>query len=120
MIDHKNLKFGDTVYVVDEKNNAYFKKKLKTVIDGVEWFRYDRDHWEYNVSEIVYCGFVKIETVGEVDQDRDRQDQMHFKYPCGNIYYEYVNDVNDIKEWFHTKTEADAYAEEMRKLKNND
>ena len=45
MIEFNTLKFGDTVYVAVEKNNAFTKRKIKTVIDGVEWFRYDRDQW---------------------------------------------------------------------------
>lgn len=120
MIDHKKLVIGDTVYTVKEQNNAFWKKKIKTVIDGVEWFRYDRDHWEYTVEEIVYCGYVEVTTIGEVEPDRDRQDQMHFKYSCGNIYYEYVADINSLENWFHTREAAEAYADKMRKLKNDD
>ena len=120
MIDATTLKFGDTVYSVNEKCNAFLKKKIKTVIDGVEWFRYDRDHWEYTVSELIYCGKITVIKEGEVDDDRDRQNQLHFKYPDGNIYYEYEADIGNIEDWFHTRNEAEAYAERMRKLKNND
>lgn len=120
MIDASTLNLGDAVYIVDERNNAFTKKKLKTVVDGVEWFRYDRDHWEYNVTEIVYCGHVTVIAEGEVDSDSNCQNQMHFKYSDGNIYYEYEKDIGDLAEWFHTRQEAETYAAEMRELKNRD
>ena len=120
MIDATKIKFGDAVYCVNEQNNAFLKKKIKTIIDGVEWYRYDRDHWEYSVSELIYCGRITVIKEGEVDNDLDFQNQMHFKYPDGNIYYEYESDIGKIEEWFHTQDEAEAYAETMRKLKNND
>lgn len=120
MIDASKLNFGDVVYIVNERNNAFTKKKLKTVVNGVEWFRYDRDHWEYTVAEIVYCGHIKVINTGEVDFDHDLQNQMHFKYEDGNIYYEYEKDIGDLAEWFHTRQEAENYAATMRELKNRD
>lgn len=120
MIDANKLNLGDVVYIVNERNNAFTKKKLKTVVKGVEWFRYDRDHWEYTVAKIVYCGHVTVINTGEVDPDHDRQNQMHFKYEDGNIYYEYEKDVNALEDWFHTRQEAETYASVMRGLKNRD
>lgn len=121
MINPVNLSFGDTVYVVDEINNAFSKKRITMVDDnGVEWYRYDRDHWEYSVSELIYCGRTTVIKDGEVSNDHDFQNQLHFKYPDGSIYYEYESDVGEVEEWFHTRAEAEAYVETMRKLKNND
>jgi hypothetical protein len=120
VINLKSLNLGDVVYIVKERNNAFTKKKIKTVVDGVEWFRYDRDHWEYTVAEIVYCGHVTVINTGEVDPDPDRQNQMHFKYEDGNIYYEYEADIGDLAEWFHTRQEAENYAATMRELKNRE
>lgn len=119
MIDASKLNFGDVVYTVTERNNAFTKKTLKTIVDGIEWFRYDRDHWEYTVDEIVYCGHVTVTAEGEVDLDLDRQNQMHFKYSDGIIYYEYENDIGDLADWFHSREEAESYAADMRALKNN-
>lgn len=120
MIDYKSLNLGDVVYIVTERNNGFKKKKITTVVDGVEWFRYDLDHWEYTVAEIVYCGRVIIIIKGNVELDHDCQNQMHFKYSDGNIYYEYEKDIGDLAEWFHTRAEAETYAVEMRELKNRD
>lgn len=118
MIDISKIKFGDTIYVVNEKNNAFQKKKIvKIDRKGVEWFRYDRDHWEWSISEIVYCGKVTMITEGEVDLDLDRQDQMHFKYPDGNIYYEYVSLIHENDDWFLIREEAEAYIEKQKLLK---
>lgn len=120
MIDSSKLKIGDTVYVVKETCTAFSKKKIKTVINGVEWFRYDRDHWEYSVQKLEYCGHVTVTIEGEVSIDVDTQNQMHFKYPEGSIYYEYDADIDTLADWFHTVDEAVEYAENMRILKNNE
>jgi hypothetical protein len=41
MIEFNTLKFGDKVYIAKDTNNAFSKKKIKKIIRGVEWFRYD-------------------------------------------------------------------------------
>lgn len=116
MLGTSNLKFGTVIYVVNEKNNVFTKQRI-TMIDqnGVEWYRYDRDHWEYTISELIYCGHVAVTITGEVDYDPMRQNEMYFKYPDGNIHGEYEADVRDCQEWFHTREEAEAYIELLKK-----
>lgn len=116
-INKDQLKIGDVVYYVTEKNNFHVKKKIKTVIDGVEWFRYDRDHWEYNISELIYVGRVQVIIEGEVENDPNIQNSLHFKYPCGNIYGEFEETIGDIPEWFHTREEAEAHIEKLKKAR---
>lgn len=117
MINKHKLKFGDIVYEVEEKNNAFTKKKLKTIINGVEWFRYDRDHWEYSVKQIVYCGRTNVTIEGEVSDDTSYESELHFKYPDGNIYSEFENNIAEVKDWFHTKKEAEAYVEKLKEAR---
>ena len=110
MIEFNTLKFGDKVYVVDEKNNAFTKNKIKKVIKGVEWFRYDRDHWEYSILEIVYCGKVTHIEEGDVRFDEDRITEYHFRYPDGQIYDEWEGeDTDHLEHWFYTKDESNEY-----------
>lgn len=114
MIDTNQLKFGDTVYVVETRNNAFSKQKIKTVIDGVEWFRYDQDHWEYSIKELVYCGRVVYKEYGEVAFNEDRQNELHFRYPEGQIYCEFEDDFEYVEDWFQSRSEAEAYIEQMK------
>ncbi len=115
MLDLEKLKFGDTIFVVNEKNNAFSKKKIKKIIKGVEWFRYDIDHWEYSISEIVYCGRVTHIEEGEVRFEEDRLEELHFKYPDGQIYSEYLELIPELEEeWFHTREDAENYIEELK------
>lgn len=114
MINTDKLNFDDTIYVVDVKNNAFSKKKLKKVIDGIEWFRYDLDNWEYTIEEIVYCGKVTYIEEGEVSFEEDRKEELHFKYPDGQIHPEYIELIPEIEEWFHTREEAETYIEELK------
>lgn len=120
MIIVDQLEFGHKIYCVTERNNAFAKKKIKTVIDGVEWFRYDRDHWEYFIEEIVYCGRVTYVEEGEVRFNEDRQVELHFKYPNGQIWFEHYNDVEEYEDWFHTRAEAENHIEQMKLKRNNE
>jgi len=115
MIDFDKLNFGDTIYVVNEKNNAFSKNRITmTDENGVEWYRYDRDHWEYSIAQIVYCGRVEFQEFGEVRFSEDRQTELHFKYSDGQIYSEYLDDVREVEEWFHTHEEAEAHIAELK------
>lgn len=112
MIDVNNLKFGDTVYVSKEVNNAFRKKRITfTDSAGVEWYRYDLPNWEYSIEERVYCGKTTYIEEGEVRFDEDRQTELHFKYPDEQIYPEYSED--EFVNWFETKAEAEDYNKEL-------
>jgi hypothetical protein len=115
MIDFDNMNFGDVVYVVNETNNAFSKKRI-TMIDenGFEWYRYDREQWEYSITQIVYCGRVEFHEFGEVRFDEDRQTELHFKFSDGQINSDYLDDVAECEEWFHTQEEAEAYIVELK------
>lgn len=115
MLNIENLKFGDVVYIADEKNNAFLKNKIKMIDEnGIEWFRYDLDNWEYSIKEIVYCGRVIYVEEGEVRFDERRQEELHFKYADGQIYEEYIEDIEKLEEWFHTREEAEKCIEELK------
>ena len=119
MIDISKFKIGDTIYAVNEKNNAFTKKKIvKTDRAGIEWFRYDRPHYEYTVDEIIYCGKVIHVVSGEVDRDNIYETEYHFKYPAGNIFYEYEDVIPKLNDWFATKEEAEEYIEQMKTKRN--
>jgi len=118
MIDISKFKIGDTIYTVDEKNNAFLKKKITTVIDGVEWFRYDRPHYEYTIKEIIYCGKVIHIITGQIDDDNGYETEYHFKYPDGNIFYEYEGVIPQLNDWFATKKEAEDYIVKESAKKN--
>lgn len=116
MIDFESLKFGDKVYVAKEENHSFRVKKIRMVdAEGIEWYRYDKPRWTFSIEEIVYCGKVTFIEEGEVRFDEDRETQYHFKYPNGQIHYEYNNEYDiDLKEWFHTREEAEARIEELK------
>lgn len=115
MINFDKMNFGDVVYAVKETNNAFSKKRI-TMIDenGIEWYRYDREHWEYSITEIVYCGRVEFQEFGEVWFGEDRQTEFHFKYPDGQIFIEYLKDICEFEQWFHTREDAEAYIKERK------
>jgi hypothetical protein len=115
MIEFNTLKFVDKVYIAKDTNNAFSKKKIKKIIRGVEWFRYDIDNWTYTIEEIVYCGKVTHIEEGDVRFNEERITEYHFRYPDGQIYYEWEGEDQDhLAHWFYTEDEAEKYSRDLR------
>jgi hypothetical protein len=118
MIKLKELKFGDKVYVVKEDNHVFAQKRITMIdTDGIEWYRYDRDRFTYEIEEITYCGKVTFIARGDVRFDEDKQTEYHFKHSDGQIYPEYdETDIFDIdrKKWFYSREEAEARIEQLK------
>ena len=114
MIVFEDLKFGADVYIVKIKNNAFAKKRITmTDENGIEWSRYDRDHWEYSIEQIQYCGKVTFIEEGEVRFNEELETEYHFRYPNGQIHPSYQYD--DMDDWFCTLAEAEQYIEELKR-----
>jgi hypothetical protein len=109
MIIFKDLAFGDKVHVVNETNNVVRKKRITmTDVNGVEWSRYDREHWEYNIEELEYVGKVTFAEEGEVRFNEERQAEYHFMHPNGQIHSEYEDDDGYfLGHWFTSEEEAE-------------
>lgn len=107
MIDFKALTFGDKIFIAKEENHVFAQKRITMVdADGIEWYRYDRDRFTYEIETITYCGKVTFIEEGEIRFDEDRGTEYHFKHADGQIYLEY--DDTDIfgldrKNWFYSR-----------------
>jgi hypothetical protein len=69
MIDPSVLKVGDIFYKVVETNSGFYRNKIRQVIDGVEWFRYDKPVFSYSIVECTVIGILKKNLEGVWDQD---------------------------------------------------
>ena len=115
MIIFKDLTFGDIVYKVVEKNHVMSQKRLTmTDADGAEWYRYDRERFEYSIEELTYVGKVTHHAEGEVGFEEDRCTEFHFKQPSGVIYD--IDDEIYLNNLFTTREAAEA---EIAKLKES-
>lgn len=66
MYDLDELTIGDKFYKVSEVNLVLSRKKIHTVIDGVQWFRYDNPLREYHISTYEIVGIVRHSIEGMV------------------------------------------------------
>lgn len=97
----ENLKVGDKFYEIYVTNTVLSRKKIKTVIDGVEWYRYDKPNFEYELREYVIIAtctpvlegewkeyepdFVKTFYVANVNNENDQTE--HDIYSLNSEYY---------------------------------
>jgi hypothetical protein len=65
MFDPNSLKLGDVLFRVVEKNGYLARKKIHRAIDGVDWFRYDRQIREYKIVTYKVIGFLQKTLHGE-------------------------------------------------------
>jgi hypothetical protein len=105
MIDFSTLKFGDKLYNVVYNLQAFQRKKISTMIDGVEWFRYDQPIRGYDIVEYTYVGRADTHISGEVIPD-DVDDAKYFiRESNGALIYLHHSDADD-DDWFASKEEA--------------
>lgn len=107
MIDFSTLKFGDKVYSVTPCLHAFHRQKITTVIDGVEWYRYDTPLRTYAIEEFTYVGRSESHVFGEVIPE-DVDETKHFvrNDQLGEMAYLHDRDVDD-SDWFASKEEAE-------------
>lgn len=73
MFNSEKLKVGDVFYSVKERNAAFHRKKIHQVIDGEDWFRYDRRLRTYEVVTHTVLGIIRKELEGEWPQGEMRE-----------------------------------------------
>lgn len=107
MIDFSKLSFGDPVYRIIERLNSFSRNKIVTVIDGVEWYRYDKPVRSYMIVQFTYVGRAYPVIEGKVIPE-DIDDPMFFvENEDGGVAYLHDRDVDD-SDWFSSKDEAEA------------
>jgi len=78
MFDLEKLKVGDVFYSSKERNTSFHRKKIHQVIDGEDWFRYDRPLRTYELVEHKVLGIIRKELEGNwtyTDPDGDLETQ---------------------------------------------
>lgn len=118
MIEIKTLSLGDKLYKVQEKNNVFSREKIRTVIDGEEWFRYSAPIREYQVIEYEVKGIIRKTLIGEIPMNSFEFDYDEY-FVCSEtgvdeIFEDFSNEPYLGPEWFSNKEEA---IDNMNKLK---
>ena len=106
-INFSTIDFGHKLYYINSNYNYITRKKITTVIDGVEWYRYDKQRIEYTLIEYIYVGRCEAVTYGEVDGDEISDTKYFVKEQTGEMDYLLDRDADD-NDWFDSKEEAEA------------
>lgn len=106
MIDFSMLKLGDKVYNIYPSLHAFRRQKITTVIDGVEWYRYDTPMRTYTIDEFTYVGRSESHIFGDVIPE-DIDDTKYFvrNDQLGEMSFLHIHD-HDV-DWFASKYEAE-------------
>ena len=78
MFNSENLKVGDVFYSAKERNTAFHRKKIHQVINGEDWFMYDRPLRTYELVTHKVLGILRKELEGNwtyTDPDGDLETQ---------------------------------------------
>lgn len=107
-IDFSNKEFGFEVYLLIAKLNAFSRKKIfKEDENGIEWFRYSKDHHDFSYEKYTYVGRQEIRSYGEVDGIEDITEYF-LKNDIGTIEVYNINNLHffNVPEWYETETEV--------------
>jgi hypothetical protein len=92
-IDLRTVKVGDTLYRTQRINHFFSQKKLRMVdANGIEWYRYDKDRFEYIIETLTVVGKVTPTVEGEID-DGD--------YAIIRVYANVNGDKGKTELWQH-------------------
>ncbi len=121
MINILDKKIGDKFYCVKIIYNTFNNKKIKTVIDGIEWFRYEKPKVEYIVESYVLIGKVTYNIEGEVINKEEYEtvyslENYETKEKC-EVFSSF--DTN-YETWFDTYKEAVSFKTLKNGELNND
>ena len=81
MVDYDELKFGDVIYNIRTKLQVFEPRKISKIDEnGVEWFRYNKDRYKYDIEEYKYIGRAEVHIFGEVDEREVDETKYFFSY----------------------------------------
>lgn len=88
------------MYRTQRINHFFSQKKLRMVdANGIEWYRYDKDRFEYVVETLTVVGKVTPIVEGEID-DND--------YAIIRVYAKVNGDKGETELWqYHTEEQCD-------------
>lgn len=112
MID-KRIEIGTKIYFVEEDNNAFKRKKISTVIDGVEWYRYDTPLRTHTLTEHTIVGRVLKTVEGQVPSTEDHIDEYYLDDGVA-IDHRCINESDSWSGYFLNKQDALAWIEERK------
>lgn len=123
MFDPETLKVGDVFYTVKEHNQSFARKKIHQVIDGEDWFRYDRPLRTYEIVTYTVLGIIRKELEGEWRYDPsgyDLQTEFFVRFAndthVGTTEMDFYSDRKyflDMEEALQYKSELEAQAKEI-------
>lgn len=99
MIEFEELKVGSEFYVVERRSNAFNRNKLTKIIDGQEWFTYDKPLVHYTVQKAQVIGKLEKHLQGEGFDEYDIEDELAVEYLGSG----YITTVTESSEWFSNK-----------------
>lgn len=110
MFNSENLKVGDVFYSVKERNQAFARKKIHRVIDGEDWFMYDRPLRTYELVTHKVLGILRKELEGQWKHDPgayDLQTEFFVSYQDEtHVGAHVMNFYGDEDKYFVDKDEA--------------
>jgi hypothetical protein len=111
MID---LKVGDVYYKANGTLNTFHRKKETRVIDGEEWFRYEKPRITYELNSYKILGVLCKKLEGEWDANEEYELITQWHVRCIETNHVFVTDADiaDDYGFFLDKDAAMAYIEQ--------
>lgn len=110
MFDPEKLVIGTVFYGVLERNLAFQRKKIHQVIDGQDWFRYDRPLESYELVTYKVLGILRKELEGDwrFGEEYDLLTEYYLQSANNTHVQAYTTTFDNIRDnkYFIDKQEA--------------
>ena len=113
-IDINNLKVGDVFYSAQETNNVFFRKKIHRIIDGEDWFKYDKPLRTYELVQYKILGILHKKLEGKWDKNDEYNLETEYYIQSSTSkkitnYTSTISNADDENKYFVDKDAALEY-----------
>jgi hypothetical protein len=108
------MNIGDNIHHIKTISNAFIKQKIKMVdAEGIEWYRYDKPIWEFELETHTIIGKISVTIEGTIDEN-DMVENSYYTDKGMNFYESEIDDTKFSPYWITDEAIAQKILAEQR------
>jgi ACT domain-containing protein len=108
------MNIGDNIYHIKTVSNAFSKQKIRMVDEnGVEWYRYDKNNWTFELETHTIIGKICVSIEGTIDEN-DVIENSYYTDKSMTIYQSDIDSTEFSPYWFSDEDIAQKKLIELR------
>jgi ACT domain-containing protein len=108
------MNIGDNIYHIKTISNAFSKQKIMMVdAEGIEWYRYDKHNWTFELETHIIIGKISVSIEGTIDEN-DMVENSYYTDKSMTLYQSDIDSTKFSPYWFSNEDTAQKKLIELR------